>query len=242
MDLGPAREPIVSNLNTLPEVTWIQPMPDGSPRARRRPGRRRGRARNDQARIRRRAPAPAAAAAGGADPLRGAALEGDGGRRAARDERRLGQQRAAARARDARRRATSAARRRADSAPTDRELLARYVEAFEALRHGRADLADPGGRDAVDAAVRPLAARPRRHLHVVVRARASAAAARASSRPCGERLAGVRPVQAEPPDGGYEPWALQVLEIEDGRIVEFTFFLDTETVFPLFGLPLRLDA
>ena len=43
-------------------------------------------------------------------------------------------------------------------------------------------------------------------------------------------------------DGGYEPWALQVLEIEDGRIVEFTFFLDTETVFPLFGLPLRLDA
>jgi RNA polymerase sigma-70 factor (ECF subfamily) len=38
---------------------------------------------------------------------------------------------------------------------------------------------------------------------------------------------------------GYEPWALQVLEIEDGRIVELTFFLDTETVFPLFGLPLE---
>ena len=29
MDLGPAQEPIVSNLNTLPEVTWIQPMPTG---------------------------------------------------------------------------------------------------------------------------------------------------------------------------------------------------------------------
>jgi RNA polymerase sigma-70 factor (ECF subfamily) len=43
-------------------------------------------------------------------------------------------------------------------------------------------------------------------------------------------------------DGGYEPWALQVLEIEDGRIVELTFFLDTERVFPLFGLPLRLAA
>src|SRR6266852_8571442 len=28
MDLGPAREPIESNLNTLPEVTWIEPMPD----------------------------------------------------------------------------------------------------------------------------------------------------------------------------------------------------------------------
>jgi RNA polymerase sigma-70 factor, ECF subfamily len=41
------------------------------------------------------------------------------------------------------------------------------------------------------------------------------------------------------PDGeGYVPWALQVVEIEDGRIAEFTFFLDTEHVFPLFGLPL----
>jgi RNA polymerase sigma-70 factor (ECF subfamily) len=37
---------------------------------------------------------------------------------------------------------------------------------------------------------------------------------------------------------GYEPWALQVLEIADGKIVEMTFFLSTETIFPLFGLPL----
>jgi RNA polymerase sigma-70 factor, ECF subfamily len=41
---------------------------------------------------------------------------------------------------------------------------------------------------------------------------------------------------------GFEPWALQVLEIEDGRIVELTFFLDTARLFPLFGLPSRLDA
>jgi RNA polymerase sigma-70 factor, ECF subfamily len=39
---------------------------------------------------------------------------------------------------------------------------------------------------------------------------------------------------------GYEPWALQVLEIEDGKIVEFTFFLDVETHFPRFGLPLEI--
>ncbi len=45
-----------------------------------------------------------------------------------------------------------------------------------------------------------------------------------------------------PTGDGYEPWALQVLEIEDGRIVEFTFFLATETLFPLFGLPPRLPA
>jgi RNA polymerase sigma-70 factor (ECF subfamily) len=42
--------------------------------------------------------------------------------------------------------------------------------------------------------------------------------------------------------GGYEPWALQVLQIENGRFVEFTFFLDTETLFPLFGLPLEYPA
>jgi RNA polymerase sigma-70 factor (ECF subfamily) len=41
---------------------------------------------------------------------------------------------------------------------------------------------------------------------------------------------------------GYDPWALQVLEVEDGRIVELTFFLDTERLFPLFGLPPRLDG
>ncbi len=28
MDLGPAREPDIANLNTLPEATWIQPIPD----------------------------------------------------------------------------------------------------------------------------------------------------------------------------------------------------------------------
>src|SRR5262249_34318876 len=27
MDLGPAHEPVIENLNTLPEVTWIQPVP-----------------------------------------------------------------------------------------------------------------------------------------------------------------------------------------------------------------------
>jgi RNA polymerase sigma-70 factor (ECF subfamily) len=41
---------------------------------------------------------------------------------------------------------------------------------------------------------------------------------------------------------GFDPWALQVLEVADGRIVEFTFFLGTERIFPLFGLPPRLDA
>jgi RNA polymerase sigma-70 factor (ECF subfamily) len=43
------------------------------------------------------------------------------------------------------------------------------------------------------------------------------------------------------PEGGYEPWALIVPEASESRIVELTFFLDTERLFPLFGLPGRLD-
>jgi len=41
---------------------------------------------------------------------------------------------------------------------------------------------------------------------------------------------------------GYDPWALQVLEFVDGKVAEFTFFLSTERLFPLFGLPPRLEA
>ena len=43
------------------------------------------------------------------------------------------------------------------------------------------------------------------------------------------------------PDGGREPWALIVPEVSGGRIVELTFFLDTQRLFPLFGLPDHLD-
>ena len=41
---------------------------------------------------------------------------------------------------------------------------------------------------------------------------------------------------------GHEPWSLQVLEMSWGRISGITFFLDTASLFPLFGLPARLDA
>jgi RNA polymerase sigma-70 factor (ECF subfamily) len=67
----------------------------------------------------------------------------------------------------------------------------------------------------------------------------------------GSRVLPVEPANGAPAFGqykpsesgrGYDPWALQVLEVEDGRIVELTFFLDTERLFPLFGLPRRLDA
>ena len=43
------------------------------------------------------------------------------------------------------------------------------------------------------------------------------------------------------PNGGYEPWSVIVPAVSDGRIVELTFFLDTERLFPLFGLANGLD-
>jgi len=39
------------------------------------------------------------------------------------------------------------------------------------------------------------------------------------------------------PEGGFSPWALQVVEISGDRIAALNFFLDTEHLFPAFGLP-----
>lgn len=42
-------------------------------------------------------------------------------------------------------------------------------------------------------------------------------------------------------DGGFEPWALMVIEIVDGKVGGITSFLDTKRWFPLFDLPERLE-
>ncbi|MCT4357782.1 sigma-70 family RNA polymerase sigma factor [Streptomyces sp. Je 1-79] len=44
------------------------------------------------------------------------------------------------------------------------------------------------------------------------------------------------------PEGGYSPWALIVLEMRDGKVGGMDFFLDTKRWFPLFDLPERLEA
>ncbi|GEB60492.1 DNA-directed RNA polymerase sigma-70 factor [Streptomyces gardneri] len=44
------------------------------------------------------------------------------------------------------------------------------------------------------------------------------------------------------PAGGFSPWALIVLEVREGKVAGMDFFLDTERWFPLFDLPARLDA
>ena len=43
------------------------------------------------------------------------------------------------------------------------------------------------------------------------------------------------------PSGGFSPWAIQVIEISDGRIIGHHNFLDT-ALFEAFGLPAHLDA
>ncbi|WP_437293046.1 sigma-70 family RNA polymerase sigma factor [Sorangium sp. So ce426] len=44
------------------------------------------------------------------------------------------------------------------------------------------------------------------------------------------------------PEGGHRAWALIVLDLAEDRITGMTSFLDTETIFPRFGLPLELPA
>ncbi len=44
------------------------------------------------------------------------------------------------------------------------------------------------------------------------------------------------------PEGGHFAWGLVVLELDGERIADWNTFLDTETLFPRLGLPLRLPA
>ncbi|MER5833098.1 sigma-70 family RNA polymerase sigma factor [Streptomyces sp. NPDC002130] len=55
-------------------------------------------------------------------------------------------------------------------------------------------------------------------------------------------LPGFAQYKPDPDNGGFMPWAVQVLEISGGRITGFHCFLDTQRWFPLFDLPLHLEA
>ena len=44
------------------------------------------------------------------------------------------------------------------------------------------------------------------------------------------------------PAGGHKPWAVIVLELSGDRIAGLNSFLDTETLFPKFDLPMELPA
>ena len=40
--------------------------------------------------------------------------------------------------------------------------------------------------------------------------------------------------------GGTQPWAVVLLELEGDRVSKLHYFLDTETLFPKFGMPTQL--
>lgn len=53
---------------------------------------------------------------------------------------------------------------------------------------------------------------------------------------------GGSPAFAQYRQGGAEPWALLMLDVRGERIAGMTSYLDVATLFPRFGLPMRLDA
>jgi RNA polymerase sigma-70 factor (ECF subfamily) len=238
MDLGPAQEPIEANLNRLPETTWIQPMPDSLV------------AEGDPAEVaasRETIRLAFVAALQHLPPRQRAVLILCEVLRWKASEvaelletsvasvnSALQRARATLEAQDV---SASAGSSSMDEA--DEELLARYVEAFEAY-----------DMDALTALIKEDAKQSMPPFDMWLSGRDDIFAwwlgpgiGCRDSRMIPVESANGAPAfgQYKPsPDGGHEPWALQVLEIEDGRIVELTFFLDTETLFPLFGLPLEI--
>ncbi len=124
----------------------------------------------------------------------------------------------------------------------ERELLARYVEAFE-----RYDM------DALTALIREDATQSMPPYELWLSGRddilgwwVGPGAGCRGSRVLPTFTANGMPAfgQYKPSESGpgFDPWALQVLEFDGGKVAEFTFFLGTQTLFPLFDLPPRLDA
>ena len=130
--------------------------------------------------------------------------------------------------------------RRALVDPENAELLARYVDAFQrydmkallALIHEDAVMTMPpfefwvrGNADITAWMMQPTPSQCAGSILVPVRAN-------------GVQAFG----QYKPdPDGGYEPWGLQVHEVSNGKLSRLTWFLNTSVMYPLFGLPPHLD-
>ena len=205
MDLGPSREPELANLNTLPEATWIQPIPDSLVAPEGDPA--------DVAVARETIRLAFVAALQHLPPRQRAVLILCEVLRwqATEVAELLETSVASVNSALQRARATIAATDLAASRSGARagrggQRAARPLRrGVRAVRHRGADRADPGGRAAVDAAVRPVAARARRHPHLVVRPgdRLQGLAGHPDARR--ERLAGVRPVQAERDRRGLRP-------------------------------------
>ena len=120
-----------------------------------------------------------------------------------------------------------------------RALLARYVDAFE--HYDMDSLVEVLHEDAIQSM--PPFAMWLRGAGDIVRFMLGPGAACRDSRLISRAANGCPAFGQYKPDpqGGYMPWSFQVLEISEDRIAGIHSFLDTERVFPAFGLPGRLD-
>ena len=230
MDLGPAQEPLLENLAELPEIAWITPLPTPDELAEQRETLRLAFVAALQ-----HLPPKQRAALILCEVLKWRATEAAELLETSVASVNSALQRARATL------ATADAGAPAELDAATLALLERYVAAFEAYDIDRAHRAPARGRRPVDAAVQPLAAGARRHLRVVARPGHRLQGLEAGSGRTRQRDAGLGQYKPDP-NGGHEPWALIVPEVSDGRIVELTFFLDTQRLFPVFGLPSALPA
>jgi RNA polymerase sigma-70 factor, ECF subfamily len=234
MDLGPAREPVVENLNTLPEVTWIQPIPDPAEEA----------VERETIRLAfvaalQHLPPRQRAVLILCEVLRWKASEVAELLETSVASVNSALQRARATLETSNVNSTD---QPASLDGADAELLARYVEAFErydidaltSLIHEDATQSMPpfdlwlsGRKDIFEWWFGPGIGCQGSRVIPTVAANGSPAFGQYKPSETGD---------------GYEPWALQVVEVFDGKIGELTFFLDTDTLFPLFGLPARLES
>jgi len=242
MDLGPARAPVESNLNTLPEATWLQPIPDTLLAAEGDPA--------ELAVTRESIRLAFVAALQHLPPRQRAALILCEVLRWKAKEvaELLGMSVASVNSALQRARATlQSSGVSSDDAmpPMDaprQELLARYVRAFEsyditaltALIKEDArqsmppyDLWLSGREDILAWWFGPGIGCRGSRLVPTVGANGQVAFGQYKPSVSGS---------------GHDPWALLVLELGANEIEEFTFFLDTQALFPLFGLPPHLDA
>jgi RNA polymerase sigma-70 factor, ECF subfamily len=234
MDLGPAREPVVENLNVPAEVTWVQPIPDPADTA----------VERETIRLAfvaalQHLPPRQRAVLILCEVLRWQATE---------VAELLGTTVASVNSALQRARAglSGSGVGAADSVEEldedQRELLDRYVEAFEAY-----DI------EALTALIREDATQSMPPYDLWLSGRDDIFAwwfgpgiGCKGSRVIPAGTANGLPAfgQYKPSESGigFDPWALQVVEVSRNGIAELTFFLDTETLFPLFGLPPRLDS
>ncbi|GJG88843.1 DNA-directed RNA polymerase sigma-70 factor [Gemmatimonadetes bacterium T265] len=120
--------------------------------------------------------------------------------------------------------------------PAQQDTVARYVAAFERydvaalarLLHDEATLSMP-----------PFALWLR-GPHAITQWLAGPGAPCRGSRLVPVEACGGTPAWAQYRDDGATPWALLMIELRGDRVASMTSFLDVETLFPRFGLPMRL--